>query len=507
MQSSLAKNSLILMLRMIIVMGITLYSSRILLKNLGVTNFGIYNIVASTILLFSFIQSSLSGASSRFLTYELESNNDNYAKILNGSLSIHLFIAIILFVLGEVIGTYIVNFVLSIPPELKITANIAFQFSLFSTIIVLICIPYESVLISHEKFSSYAYISLLDVTLKLISALLLILIVNTNERIFYYSLFLFFSTLIVRMLQRYLALKLIVQYYFYFVKDKNFLKPIFNFFSWDLFGNLSLVLKDQGVYVLQNVFFGAIINAASAISTQVLSAIGALSNNILIAVKPKIIKNFANGAFTEMNLLINRFSKFSFYLMLFISVPIFFNIDFILKIWLVNVPNYTNIFCRLNIIVGLTNVVFLTINHAIHATGKIKLLSIVSGGLYMLIFPVTYLFYYLGYPPETYYMVVIIFSLIAVGSNVSILKTVLPQFNLKQFLITVIRILLIAGISFIAANYLYELNVSTNIFINIGLLSILAFFIIILMIFIIDGDTRLYIAQLVNRKLKNKVND
>ncbi|MFN3019475.1 hypothetical protein ACK1KB_00610 [Chryseobacterium sp. TY3] len=502
MKSGLVKNSLILMFRMIIVMGITLYSSRVLLNNLGVTNFGIYNIVASTIVLFSFIQSSLSGASSRFLTYELGKNSSkDYLKVLNGALSIHLYIAISLLVAGELIGTYIINQVLNIPSSLLLSANIVFQFSLISTLVVLINIPFESVLVSHEKFSSFAYISLFDVFLKLISAFLIGFIDNVNDRILYYSLFLLISTVVVKFLQRFLALQVMGKYSFFFVKDRSFLKPIFSFFGWDLFGNLSLVIKDQGVYIIQNVFFGVLINAATAISGQVFAAISALSTNVLVAVKPQIIKSYANNEFVEMNILINRFSRISFYLMLFISIPLFFNIDFFLKTWLDNVPKDANVFAKLNILVGLFTVSFLTLNHAIHATGRIKTLSIVSGGLYILIFPVTYLLYKIGYSPSSYYYVMIFFCIIAAICNMYFLKIVLPQFDLKSFITnTVVRIVTVLFLSFVISYYSYQFRFFLNDFLNIFLLSVVNYILMSFIIFCIDIEMREYIKKIITKK-------
>ena len=470
-QKKIAKNSIFLTLRMLITMGITLLTSRYILKNLGVEEFGIYGVVAGILGLFSFIQSTLVGASARFFSYELgkENNIKKLQQQLNISITIHLIFSIIILLLAELIGIYVVNQIIHYKEEYRFEVNILYQITILNSIIIFLGLPFEAVLTSLERFKSYAYIKIFDTVAKF--TLAYYIFYAETFKLVYYGLGLLLITVLVNLLYYYCSKVDLKGYRYKWINSKEKLKPILHFFSLDLYGNLSIVLQSHGINVLQNLFFGPIANASILISNQIHTALGSFSNNVLIATKPQIIKAYASEDYFNFNQLINLATKISFLVSLIVSIPIFFNLDYILELWLINPPLYTKVYGELAILINLLTISLSTINFAIHATGNIKWISFISGSLFMLILPITYLAFKLNYPTQSSYYIALVISLIVCFVNVWILKNLVSEFNLLQFLATISRMIIGGILLFLASYWIQSISISSNYFINFILQS------------------------------------
>lgn len=450
----LAKNTMYLSLRMLVVLVINLYCSRIILNKLGFVDYGIYNVVGSVVIFLSFLQNALSGASSRFIIFEIGKENDsNLTEVFNTTLFIHLGITCFLILSAIIFSFFYFDTYLTIPSERLATAKIVFILSVATAIINVVYIPFESLFFAYEKFKIYAIGSIFESVSKLIAALMLTFSIF-SDKLLWYGIFLFGAILINKtVLTIYAKRNLARDIKIGFLQSKSFLRPIFLFFGWDIYGNFSLVIKDQGINLLLNLFFGPLLNAANGIAQQVQAAIGAFSNSFLMAVKPQIIKSYALNDLESMSVLVYKASKFSFFILLLISLPLFFEIEFVLKVWLINVPAFTVEFCRYILLINLINGTLQSVNYSIHATGKIKHLSFLSGTIFLLTAPIVYLGFKYGFSPVFSYIVVLVSTLLATLFNLKILQHYIAYFSVGGFFKNVAMKCLLVG--FISAGIIY----------------------------------------------------
>jgi len=293
-------------------------------------------------------------------------------------------------------------------------------------------VPYNACIISHEKMSIFAYMTILEVSLKLIICYLLYII--PYDKLVFYGIMVFCVTVIIQYIYRFYCIKHFEECHFKYVNDKKILKPIFLFAGWDLFGNFSVMARSHGVNVIMNMFFGPVINSAVGFSTTIGTQVLAFSNNFLTAIRPPIVKAYSQNQIEKMeNLMINA-SKYSFSLLLLLSTPFIFESQFILNLWLKTPPPYTQIFCVYELILSVLSSIFLPLVFAIHATGKIKVMSIVNGMIWLLVIPITYYLLRIGYSPIVPYGVKIFLLCFVVVSNLYSTKRNIPQFNIKIYL-------------------------------------------------------------------------
>lgn len=431
----IAKNAILLYVRMFITMIISIYTSRVVLTALGASDYGIYNIVGGIVAMVSFLNSSLSGATTRFITIELgeEKRVNKLNQIFSSAIIIHLFIALVVLILAESIGLYYVHNKLIVPPNRFSATLIVYQFSIISVLIAIIQIPFNALIIAHERMNIYAYISIFEAIFKIIIAYLLTKIENIDKLILYSFLILCTNIIIAIFYYTYCKFKFKeskIQFKF----DKTIIKPIFFYSSWDLYGNFSIVVRGQGINMLQNHFFGPIVNAASGLATQVQNAIAGFSDNFLTAVKPQIVKRYAAGEILEMNDLVINSSKFSFFLLFLISFPLIIECSFILNLWLKGyVPNYTIEFCQISLINNLISIIFRPIMFSIHAVGRVKRISLINGTIYILTIPISYLFLKSGASPIVPFFINLILMVIGNLVNLFTLKSYIPQFSILSF--------------------------------------------------------------------------
>ena len=409
----IAKNTLLLYFRTLLIMAITLYTSRVILNALGVEDYGIYNVVGGVVAMFSLVSGSLSNAISRFITFELGRGDiKKLNTIFSTSVNIQIGISVIVLLLGVLIGGWFLNAKMNIPPDRMIAANWVLCCSLLMFCINLISLPYNACIIAHERMAAFAYVSILDATLRLLVCYLIT--VSPFDKLISYAVLLVIVALIIRIVYGIYCNRRFEECHYRLVYDRSLLKQMGSFAGWQFLTNCCWMFNTQGVNILINLFFGVTLNAARGVATQVDSAIQQFVNNFMTAVNPQITKDYASGQIKEMFMLVCRGAKFSYFLLLLFAVPVIFEADYILKLWLKNVPEYAVVFLRLTIIGSMVNMLGGTGLTACMATGKIKHYSIWISSVGVLVFPLTWVAFKCGLPVESTY---IIFIMVYIGVN------------------------------------------------------------------------------------------
>ena len=417
----IAKNTLLLYFRMLFMMVVSLYTSRVILNALGVEDFGIYNVVGGVVAMFSVISGSLSAAISRFITYELgKGDQSKLNKIFSASVTIQLLLSLIIVVLIESVGVWFLNAKMTIPTERMTAANWVLQFSIITFVIGLISVPYNAAIIAHERMSAFAYISILEAVGKL--AIAFLIMVSPIDRLVFYAILMCTVAVIVRLTYGHYCKKHFAECTYHFHWDKEILMKMFGFAGWNFIGAAAGILRGQGINILLNLFFTPIVNAAQGIATQVNNAICNFSNNFLVAVNPQIIKSYSQNDLERAYDLVLYASRFAFLLLLVISSPIICETDIILRLWLKNVPDYASTFVRLSLLLAVCDALSLPLVTLQQATGKIRNYQLIVGSLHMLNFPISLLFLYFGFAPDVVYFVALFLSIVSLYARLFMQK-------------------------------------------------------------------------------------
>lgn len=409
----IAKNTIMLYGRMLFSMVVSLYTSRVILNALGVVDYGILGVVGGFVSMFSIISSSLSSAVGRFLTFEL-GRGDMYRlkRAFSTSLLIHVLLAFVILVVAETVGVWFVNNKMTIPADRLYAANWIFQASILSFMFGLFSVPYNASIISHERMSAFAYIGILDTTLKLFLVLFIAHSKWHFDKLIVYSILLTTISIILQLIYLTYCRKHFEECRLKIAFDKEFWKEISAFSIWNFIGCTATILKDQGVNVLLNIFVGPVLNAARGVAQSVNTAVAGFANNFMAALNPQITKSYASEDFKYTYFLVERGSRFSFYILLLLAVPILLETEFILKIWLRNYPQHSLLFVRLVILSTLVDVISNTLITLQNATGKVKNYQLVVGSILLLNFPLSYICLKVGCAPESTYMVAIFIGVI-----------------------------------------------------------------------------------------------
>ena len=459
----IAKNTLVLYIRMLLTTGVSLYTSRVVLATLGVDDYGTYSIVGGVVVMFSFLNNSMSGATSRFLTFELgRGNYENLKKNFSAALTTHFIIAGIIFILAETIGLWWLENKVVLPIDRMNTARWVYQLSIISSIIGIIQVPYNATIIAHEKMNIYAYTEVVNSLLRL--GIVFILIIGYFDKLILYSVLTLSVTVIIAAIYKLYCTKNFIESHYKYEWDREIIKPMLSFSGWDLYGNMSVIAKTQGVNVLLNMFFGVTVNTAYAIANQIQGVALAFSGNFLTAVRPQIVKYYALGEIEKMQKLMMNTAKFSFLLMFLIVFPLIIETDFIFQLWLGsgNIPKYTVAFCRLNLLTILITFLFANsvIVYAVHATGKIRNLSIIGGTIYILVIPISYFLLKQGYSPEIPFVTNALLMVIYCIVYIFMLRSVIPKFSvnkiLRQSTLVIFIFVLISSLLPLYFHYLYD---------------------------------------------------
>lgn len=444
----IAKNTIVLYGRMLVMMFIGLFTSRVVLNALGVEDYGINNVVGGFLGLFAIVTQSMSSTISRYVTFELGRNNAKDAnKVFCTSVNIQVLYALVIVLLAETIGLWFLNTKLVIPETRLFAANVVYQLAVVSMVINLISVPYDACIVAHERMSAFAYITLYDAVAKLVIAYLLYLHIMDN---------LIFMALLntgVAWSQRAIYLKYCKKNFaecnYHLIFDKGLLKRMFGFAGWNLIGSSSAVLRDQGGTVLLNMFFGPAVNAAQGIAAQINGKVMAFAGSFMTAMNPQITKSYASGDMDYLYKLIYKGSRFSFCLMLFFALPVWLNTHFVLKVWLGIVPDHTVWFARLMMCFVMLEALSNTIVIAVKATEKIKKYQIVVGGLQMLNLPLTYLAFKFGSPSEYQLIIAIFVGHVTLVARLFMTKKLLGLSPLLFFSKVYLKVLSVAAVAMI----------------------------------------------------------
>lgn len=491
----IAKNTLLLYGRMLFSMAVSLYTSRVVLNVLGVEDFGIYNVVGGVVAMFSFINGSMSGATSRFITYELgRGDSKSLKEVFSSALLVHIIIALIVCLMAETIGLWLLENKLVIPESRMQSARYVFQLSILASIVGIIQVPYNACVIAHERMNVYAYVEMLNVSLKLI--IVYLLNVCNYDKLILYSVLLFSINLVIFFVYKWYSNRVFDESHFKFTWRPAVLKSMLTFSGADLYGNASVVIRQQGVNMILNMFFGPVVNAANGIATTVSSVTMNLVNNVSTAFRPQIIKKYATKELPEMFYLMRVAAVICLMVFLTVAVPLVIEMEFVLSIWLGQLPPYSVDFCRILLMFSCCTVVTAVLNIGIHATGKIYMISFISGTIIWMAVPVIYILLLKGFEPYVSYVINGVVSIIVLISNSFIFKYNVSQFSIKDFWLQgIFKCLIICMITSVILYYVYtvipggwqrlilicSLSVVTN--------SMMAF------IFILDNSMRKILMQ------------
>lgn len=457
----IAKNSLFLYLRMLVTLGIGLFTSRIVLQSLGIDNYGVYNVVGGVVVAFGFLNMSLTNSSSRFYSVTIAENNlKKLIETSNCIVTIHYGMALFVLLLIETLGIWLLNHKLVIPSESMVAAHWVFQCSAITMFIGIISTPYNAMIISHEHMNMFAFISIFESFSKLAIAYLLFVLPD-NLRLIFYSVLILIVQLFVRVLYTAYCKRKFAEANFKFKWNKAISIPILKFAGWTMNGNVAVIGYTQGINILLNIFFGPAVNAARGIAVQVQSAVKQFFMSFQTAINPQIMKSYATGNMDYMHELIIRGSKFSYYLVWALVMPIMLNIDYLLSIWLINPPQYSNSFIIIILCVCLVNTISTPLNYGIQATGDLKLFQLVEGSILLSIVPLAWIgLKYLAFTPNDVFLTYLLIEIITQISRVLIVCKRI-SINLSEYFNNLIlKIFLVSIISFplplILTKYLEE---------------------------------------------------
>ena len=420
----IAKNTLVLYVRMLFTMGISLFTSRVILQTLGVEDYGISSVVGGVISMFTFINAAMVSSTQRYLNFELVRGDANQLRsVFSTSLQIHALIALAIIVLSETVGLWFLNEKLVIPEARMTAAMWVYQCSILSCAVSIMSTPYNAVIVAHEKMSAFAYISILDVSLKLLVVYLLVVL--PFDKLIILSILTLLVQLFIRYIYTLYCHRHFPESYFQFRFNKTLFKEMFGFAGWSFWGNLAAILYTQGLNMMLNIFFGPIVNAARGIAVQVQSAVQQFVGGFQTALNPQITKNYASNNLPQMHSLMFRSARFSFLLLFFLSLPVLMETNFILTLWLKTVPDDAVIFTQIMICISL---IYTTANPCVianQATGKVKIYQMVVGGILLLILPISYVVLKLGAPAYSVFIVHFCIESVAQFSRMYMLRNLI----------------------------------------------------------------------------------
>lgn len=456
----LAKNTVLLYIRMALIMVVTLYTSRVVLNALGVEDYGIYNAVGGFVAMFGVISNSLTAAISRFITFELgKGDHEKIKDVFSTSVVIQLIIVGIILLICETLGLWFLNAKMTIPLERLTAANWVYQLSLITFVINIISVPYNACIVAHEKMGAFAAIGVFQA----LGTLLIAFLINSTpiDGLVFYSILMALLAVIIRMLYGYYCKKNFSECTFRWVFKKILMKEIFSFAGWNFIGSTSAVLRDQGINILLNLFCGVTVNAARGIAMQVSNAVMQFSNNFMTALNPQITKSYAIGDKEYLMKLVFQGSRLSFYLLLFISLPLIIETETVLALWLKTVPAHTVLFVRLILVYVMIESVSFTLITLMLATGKIKNYQIVVGGFQLLIFPLSYIVLKIGWFPESTVLVCIFVAIINLFIRLNMLNKIV-ELSVKDFILKVVLNVLLVFITSFFVSQLFCYYMPSN---------------------------------------------
>lgn len=433
----IAKNTGFLYLRMLVVMAVQLFTSRVVLQVLGVVDYGLYNVVGGVVAMLSFLNGCAAGATSRYLTYALGSDKYDYKQVFGAAFAIHVLIAFIIALLGETVGLWYVCNKMVIPPDRLHAALVVYHISILNVLVSFTQVPYNASIIAHERMNIYALVGLFEA----FGALLLtyLLYISPADKLISHAILIFLPVIVVSVFYRVYCVRVFGdRCRLSIVKDKKLYKELLSYSGWDLLGNFGAVARSQGVNLILNLFFGPVVNAARAFAYQVESALYRFITNFQQAVRPSVIKHYAAGEIDRTNSLLFTTGRFSFILFSCFAVPFIIECDYMMNLWLVNPPEYTILFTRLVLTIGLVTTINNTLQMAAHACGDVKRLNIYGGSRVFIEIPLIYFVLKWGASPEWALIIMLIGTALINGANLYVVHKNIPEFSVRDFCVGVV---------------------------------------------------------------------
>lgn len=491
----IAKNTVLLYARMILLLLVSLYTSRIILQTLGVEDYGVYNVVGGVVAMFTFLNGAMAGATQRFLNFSLGKNNiKEVNEIFNTSVIIHLIIAVSVIGLAETIGLWFMYNKMVIPVNRFDAAFWVFQCSVFSMAVNMMSVPYNAVIIAHEKMGAFAYISLLEAILKLL--IVYVLIYAGWDKLKLYACLLLLVSIFIRMIYSSYSKRHFEETKFQWIWNKERMKEMGAFACWNLIGNLALMVVTQGLNMVLNVFFGPIVNAARGVAVQVQNVIQQFATNLQMAINPQITKSYARGDIKYLITLICGSSKFSFFLVYLLSLPILIMTEQILSYWLVTPPEYSASFLRIILLSILIDSLSNSLNTTISASGKIRKYQLVNGLTMISILPISILLLYVCESP-----IIVFVVQLAITACAHFLKLYFAgKYSHMSFLTysqkVYVPIMSVVAISAVTPYVLYKYMDHTIVsFIIVGLVSLLSVLISVWLLGLRQNEKKLLLGK------------
>lgn len=499
----IAKNTLYMYIRMIVVMIVSLFTTRIVFNALGIDDYGLYNIVGAIIVLFGFINSGLTTATRRYITTEIATGNkDSQQEVFNLSIIAHGIIGLIILVLAETAGLYLVNFTLNISPDRIFAANVVYQISVLTTIWNVFQAPYQAAITAYERMNIYAYLSILDVILKL--AVAYSIFIYSGDKLIVYSILICISVLITTFVTRFYCSKEFPACRFRRPHDKSKLREMFSYTGWSLIGQFVVVLTSQGVSMLVNIFFSVAANAAIGISNQITGVVSQFTSNFQVAFQPQITKQYVAKEYQSLNSLVLRASRFSSYLVLVFMIPIAFQVKNFLTIWLGKYPDFAVEFCLLTLLCLFIDALSAPLWMIAFADKNIKRYQIIMAVIYSFNFIGAWMVLKIGFPPYSVIIVRCVVYTVALLVRLLLIKEKLSDFSIIEWcsdcLISTLRIIAIPVTSLYLINKVIQIP---NQYAETVLISGLAFLLMISSIYLfgLRNEERELLKSAVFRKL------
>ena len=415
-------------------MGVSLYTSRIVLKQLGAVDYGIYGVVGGIIVMLSFLNGAMSISTVRFLSFALaQDDKKSVERIFRSAITIHILLSLIVVLLAETLGLWFLNHYMTIPPDQLTAANRVYQCSIASFVFSILRTPLVAVVIARERMEIFAVLSILEAIMKLAVALSLTFILT--DKLTAYALLNLGTVVILTIANLIYCRRCFPECSsICAIYDKEMFRPMAGFMSWSALGSFSWIGRNQGCNILLNIFFGPVVNAAYGLSSQVNTAINGLVQNFTMAISPQITKTFSANDLKQTERLIIYGCKFSFYLLLILTFPLLMSTDFILKLWLGNYPPYTRDFTQLVLIISQIDCFAPCLSSGVRATGRVRIYELTVGGLQLISLPISYMLLRHGMPPQTVFVVIALLSIVALIVRLWVLKMYMPEISIFKII-------------------------------------------------------------------------
>lgn len=444
----IAKNSIFMAIRMVFVLGLTLYTTRVVLSILGVEDYGVYNVVCGFVSMFAFLNTSMSNGIQRFFNFELGKNGEEGAnKVYITALLIQLILAIVIIALTESFGMWYLHNKMVIPSDRLFAAEWIFQFSILSFLFLIMQAPFNAAVMAHERMDFYAIVSVLDALLKL--AIVYAIPFFPGDKLIVYGILFAFISVLNFFLYYIYCYRNFSEIRIHRFFDKSLFKSMLGFSGWNIFGSLSGVMKEQGINLVLNLFFGPVVNAARGVAHQVNGGLQSFVSNLTIPVRPQVVQSYAQGQTDRTMRLTYSISKLSCCCLFIVALPILVEIDYVLKIWLGNnIPEHTPVFILIVVLTSFLSNLNSAVSGVVHASGKMKWYQVIGGSLGILSVPVAYIVLHFGGTPESALWVVFGMMTIIQVASLLILKSIIEYSLIDYFKRVIIPIVAVISTSF-----------------------------------------------------------